>query len=170
MKHKEIILELRKKGYSYNEIASRLNCSKGTIAYHCGEGVKEKTHQRAQRDRDDDFLFRRACVDWGLQNDKDWFRKGKPTRKKAVEELRGVIKEVYDNKCYLSGRPLDMKWGKNLEFDHIIPKSKGGSNNLDNLGLCTREANGAKQDLSLDELFELCKDILEHNGYKVEKK
>ena len=96
-------------------------------------------------------MFRRACVDWGLQNDKDWFRKGKPTRKKAVEELRGVIKEVYDNKCYLSGRPLDMEWGKNLEFDHIIPKSKGGSNNLDNLGVCTREANGAKQDLSLDE-------------------
>ena len=94
MKHKKRILELRKKGYSYNRIASTLNCSKGTIAYHCGEGVKEKTHQRTQRQRDDDFLFRRACEDWGLQNDKDWFRKGVSKRKKVVEELRGVIKEL----------------------------------------------------------------------------
>jgi glycerol-3-phosphate cytidylyltransferase-like family protein len=32
---KEKIIELRKQGKSYNEISKELNCSKGTINYHC---------------------------------------------------------------------------------------------------------------------------------------
>jgi predicted nucleic acid-binding Zn ribbon protein len=32
---KEKILELRKLGFNYNEISKKLNCSKGTISYHC---------------------------------------------------------------------------------------------------------------------------------------
>ena len=39
---KEEILKLRADGKSYNEIKSILNCSKGTIAYHCGKGQKDK--------------------------------------------------------------------------------------------------------------------------------
>jgi DNA invertase Pin-like site-specific DNA recombinase len=34
---KEKILELRKLGFSYNEISKRLNCSKSTISYHCSK-------------------------------------------------------------------------------------------------------------------------------------
>lgn len=34
---KDKILELRKNGLSYNEISRRLNCSKGTISYHCSK-------------------------------------------------------------------------------------------------------------------------------------
>ena len=29
------ILELRSQGFFYNQIAEKLNCSKGTISYHC---------------------------------------------------------------------------------------------------------------------------------------
>ena len=32
---KEEILSLRKKGLSYNEIANSLNCSKGSVSFHC---------------------------------------------------------------------------------------------------------------------------------------
>ena len=32
---KEKIINLRKKGKSYNEISKELNCSKATISYHC---------------------------------------------------------------------------------------------------------------------------------------
>ena len=169
MTKKEQILELRDKGFSYNEICTRLSVSKGTVSYHCGKGVKERQHERQMKPRED-FLWKRAVIDWELHRDKDWFRKGKPTRKKALSELKGVIKEVYDNKCYLTGRPLDMDDGTNLEFDHIIPKSKGGTNTLSNLGLCVKDANTAKGDMSVDELVDLCKDILQHNGYEIKKK
>ena len=63
-----------------------------------------------------------------------------------------------------------MDSGTNLEFDHIIPKSKGGTNTLSNLGLCVKDANTAKGDMSVDELVDLCKDILQHNGYEIKKK
>lgn len=48
MKHKENILRLRAEGKSYREIQEKLNCSKGTIAYHIGSGQKEKTLSRTR--------------------------------------------------------------------------------------------------------------------------
>lgn len=46
MKWKQKILELRKQGYTYNQIVTVLGCSKGTIAYHLNPEVKKKTHER----------------------------------------------------------------------------------------------------------------------------
>lgn len=34
-RHKENIIELRLKGYNYNQIVKELGCSKGTVAFHC---------------------------------------------------------------------------------------------------------------------------------------
>ena len=47
----EIIFELRKKGYTYDEIRAQTGYSKGTMSYHLGEGQKEKTKIRAQKFR-----------------------------------------------------------------------------------------------------------------------
>ena len=49
MKHKDQIIQLYNEGKSYSQIANELGCSKGTIAYHVGNGVKDKTLKR-QRD------------------------------------------------------------------------------------------------------------------------
>lgn len=48
---KEKILELFRQGLSYRQIAKQLNCSKGTIAFHCGKGQKQKYYQNRQRIR-----------------------------------------------------------------------------------------------------------------------
>ena len=45
----EKILELRKKGYSYDEIKAKTGYSKGTISYNLGEGQKEKTRIRQKK-------------------------------------------------------------------------------------------------------------------------
>ena len=37
------------------------------------------------------------------------------------------------------------------------------------MGLACKEANMAKSDMTVDEFFNLCKEVLEHNGYKVNK-
>ena len=48
---KDKILELRSKGYTYNQIVEELGCSKGTVSYHCGDGQAEKSKNRVQRHR-----------------------------------------------------------------------------------------------------------------------
>lgn len=51
MRHKEQILSLREQGKTYKEIQEILGCSKGTISYHLGEGQKDKTRDRTNRNR-----------------------------------------------------------------------------------------------------------------------
>jgi hypothetical protein len=69
MKHKEDILKLYSEGKSYREIQLTLNCSKGTIAYHLGEGQKQKTLERsninkAKRRRETwEIKEKSGCVD-----------------------------------------------------------------------------------------------------------
>lgn len=48
---KENILTLRAQGKSYSEIEKELGCSLSTIAYHCGEGQKQKRFLRNRMDR-----------------------------------------------------------------------------------------------------------------------
>ena len=71
MSTKEDILRLRSEGKSYREIQNELGCSKGTIAYHLGQGQKRKTLDRTNRKR---TLYKRdlraemeeiGCVDCG---------------------------------------------------------------------------------------------------------
>ena len=53
VRHKERILELRDKGYTYNQIQEELNCSKGTISYHLGKGQVLKTNKRTEKRREE---------------------------------------------------------------------------------------------------------------------
>ena len=72
-----------------------------------------------------------------------------------------MIDKITENPiCYLTGKPIDLDKPETYHLDHIIPTSKGGSNNLDNLGICLKEANYAKGELSIVELYQLCEDIL----------
>lgn len=37
----EEILKLYQEGFNYNEIASKVNCSKATVSYYCSPGQKD---------------------------------------------------------------------------------------------------------------------------------
>jgi len=48
-KHKANIIRLRKQGKSYHEIEKELECSKGTIAYHCKQDGLENIEKKQKK-------------------------------------------------------------------------------------------------------------------------
>jgi 5-methylcytosine-specific restriction endonuclease McrA len=90
------------------------------------------------------------------------------SRSFSVDDL---LKRVGDNPiCYLTGEKIDLSKSSTYQLDHIVPRTLGGDNSLENLGLCISKANMAKTDMPLEEFFSLCRRILENNGYAVSKK
>ena len=69
----EKILELRKKGYSYDKIKKETRYSKGSISYHCGEGQKEKSRIRSRKQNEG---FKRKV--WGFIYSGRSYRPKKP--------------------------------------------------------------------------------------------
>ena len=165
---KEEILRLRSEGKSYNEIHKLLGCSKGSVSYHCGIGQKEKMECRQRKHRNtlkgilkrkkDNFSFVHRIKGRGRYNRREHLCfSGKEFEERLLSNPT----------CYLTGRPVDLFKPKTYHCDHMIPVIKGGKSTLENMGLACKEANMAKSDMTVDEFFNLCKEVLEHNGYKV---
>ncbi|NDD54008.1 hypothetical protein EBZ39_09045 [bacterium] len=181
----EKILELYEKGFSYREIEAKLGCSKGTVSYHCGSGQKQKTLNNQRRGRKENVLrtkiqrFVATKLKGTLSKEKDaraiekilqvkitqfsltGKRKDKSVRCKLMFNVKQLIKKLGSNPvCYLTGRPINLDEGKSYHLDHILPKSKGGDNSLENCGLACRAANQAKTDMTLDEFVQLCAEVI----------
>ena len=82
-------------------------------------------------------------------------------------ELKDKI--INDPYCYLTGEQLELEDSQHWSLDHIVPKSRGGTNELTNAGQTLKIVNQMKSDMTVDELHEMCKKILNHAGYRVEK-
>lgn len=194
MKHKENILKLRAEGKSYNEICEELGCSKGTVAYHLGEGQREKSNQRNSNYRKKNPLQNRIYGFKHNNKPKNVIRKkdNKRGKQRALNTAtrdfqrrdgskllssapysfneKDVLKKFGENPtCYLTGKQLDWNDTFNWNFDHVIPATRGGDNSFENLQVASRVANNSKNDLTLEEFLLLCKEVLEHHGYEVNK-
>lgn len=188
----EKIKKLRELGRTYCEIQKELNCSKGTISYYLGDGQKKKNIDRQNEYRRKNIniilmvkldCFKRMKIRDVKQIDK----KQRTINKAIIEKLtryknrkedyymtdfstKDVLNMIGENpKCYLTGKPIDLTNSRSYHFDHKIPTSKGGKNTLENLGICTKDANMSKTDMSLDEYIDLCRQVLINFGYTVTK-
>jgi 5-methylcytosine-specific restriction endonuclease McrA len=187
MKYREKIVELRSKGYSYRQIEKELGCSRGTITYHLTTGLKEKTKLRNKKIRQKNHPFVAKYYHF-LETKKLKPKKSKVCdfnkllyckvrvfhRGEKVKDFNfkpeDVINKYGENTfCYLTGDRIDISKPRTYSFDHKIPRSRGGENTLDNLGICTKIVNTSKTDMTPEEYIELCKKVLEHNGYNVTK-
>ena len=61
-------------------------------------------------------------------------------------EVREYLLEKFQRKCIYCG--VD---GCKLEIEHITPKSRGGTNRIDNLGIACHDCNQAKRNLTAEE-------------------
>lgn len=175
---KDKILKLRSEGKSYREIESILGCSKSTISYHCGNGNEKKRVKSDIRKRKpickkvSSFKTRCSRANYKLFRAKvKTFKRRSQSKGNKTNTIVNSISKNYtcqnvidkfgkNPTCYLTGKPIDLDKPETYNLDHIIPASRGGTNDLDNLGLCTKEANQAKGDLLIDELHDLCEKIL----------
>lgn len=172
------IRKLRKQNKSYSEIARILKCSKSTVQYYfCDKPnpIRKKLEK---------FCYTsNTKVSECIKNTKTTKkiysklynfinRDNKMTKNLKYNKLNFSLEDVLtkigdEPSCYLTGDPIDISLTSTYQFDHIIPRSRGGDNSLENLGICTKQANVAKNDMTPDELVNFCKKVLIHKGYKI---
>jgi len=117
---------------------------------------------------------------------KSWRKNGVQTKQKYMDKIRETdiwkwkkitthniyrgdlsaedLKSIFDKQkglCGISGRPLDIE---KMHLDHIIPRSKGGQNTIENLRWACKEANEAKGNLMDDDFILLCNDVIHKLG------
>lgn len=174
---KERIHAAREKGLSYSEISNELGCSKGSVSYHLSKEQQEKTLSRQRKWRKKAHPYFKK-IDAFRHNQRSE-KKNKFIKTKSLTLLnlkaknfqkgltmqtfttQDVIDKIGENpKCYLTNRTININDTSSYHFDHIVPISKGGSSDIENLGVCTKDANMAKGDMLLEDFYCLCRDIL----------
>lgn len=80
---------------------------------------------------------------------------------KSIRWLKNDIKKRDKYQCYICGKSLK---NEEITLDHIIPKSRGGKDTLDNLATCCFSCNNLKADMSLEE-FKYCIELLKLKWY-----
>lgn len=92
------------------------------------------------------------CAGYYIMNtdvkEKKHKKKKKRKRKKLTKEKRKAIYQKTDGICYLCGG--DITFGS-FEIEHRMPKSKGGTDSLDNLFPCCHCCNTIKHDIYPDD-------------------
>lgn len=189
MKNRKIkneILRLRALNKSYKEISKILACSLSVISYHCGAGQKEKNLKRTRKYRQKDHPYKRKTERFILKKAKLSNKKQtKETAKRTIyvkirrfcsnskrgENMKSnptftfsdVIEKFGENPiCYLTGEPIDISKSRSYHFDHMVPSSRGGTNDISNLGICTKEANLAKHNMTYDEFIDFCYKVIKY--------
>ena len=179
----EKMQKLRSQGKTYQQIADELGCCKSTICYHLGLGQKQKAYQRLLKRhpmvKKIEFFssvkpFKQKPKTTNstkqlLKSKIYTFFKGTEMSKTEYNTPTFTVNDVFKKfgetpKCYLTGDDIDLNRPRTYQFDHIIPRSRGGSNDIDNLGICTKQANHSKSDMMMDEYLNHCKKVLLHHG------
>lgn len=192
MSRKEQILSLKKEGKTYKQISEILGCSINNVWYHVSPNAKKLNTERMRR-------LRKKQHPYKTKLDKFTQRKYKPktfselknvgTRTHIYRRLRhfnvdrktkefmktdittdDVIKKLGENPiCYLTGEPININNSRSYQFDHIIPASRGGDNSLENLGICTKQINMAKNNMTADEFIFLCRKVVAYQDQKLKE-
>lgn len=178
---KEKIINLRKKGLSQYQIKKQLNCSSSTVSYHCSERQRHNTNLRRKKSRKNNPLrtklsrfkdktkqkkfqertLRKKTVKQMLKQRIKYFSRKSGRQEKKMFNENQLLEKIGENPvCYLTGRAIDLNDPKSYNLDHIMPRSKGGDNSLNNCQIACRDANQAKSDLTYEDFVQLCREVV----------
>ena len=79
------------------------------------------------------------------------------TKIKYVKEKYGITESNTTFTCRYTAKILDWTRPEEYQYDHIIPRSRGGENTLENLQIISKEANQAKGDMTHEEFVNFIK-------------
>lgn len=139
------------------------------IGIFCSHSVNsEYSRKKAERVRDFNFHLKDKITRFSIKRtDK---LKRYENMNFSSEDLINSWKQKYsyneDNMtavCYLTGKTIDLRKTSEWHMDHIDPR---GPNTVANCAPTLKAANQAKHDLSVEDLIQLCKDILGNFGEK----
>lgn len=157
---KEKILELRRENKTYREIADTLGIPFQRVEYYCSPDRKESLAKS----------YRKYAARNRLQKKVASFHGITKVREKTSFTYREFLGKVGERpSCYITKQPIDLNDKESYSIDHKIPKSRGGTNSIDNAEIILSKINRMKQDMTPQELFDMCQFILEKNGYHVYK-
>jgi len=126
----------------------------------CGV-VKEATPQNFYRDRSTKDGLQCWCRVCDLartrtyerepyrQKCKRWYQENKERQKQAVKARKVALKERVSLSC--GGKCVYCGSTQRLQIDHVVPRSKGGANEISNLVLACQKCNRAKSDKLVEE-------------------
>ena len=78
----------------------------------------------------------------------------------GTKDLRAILEEQ-EYKCSITGEELTPE---NTAFDHIIPLSKGGNSEKNNLQAVERKVNVSKSEMGMQEYVDLCANVIRNIG------
>ncbi len=84
---------------------------------------------------------------------------------KVSEETLIALWKRQGGKCGLTGWPIDVH---TAQIDHVIPVSRGGRHDIQNLRWVDARANRSKRELTDAEFFELCEAVCRTHGRMAE--
>lgn len=121
------------------------------------EAVRKYQNSRYHANRDDNL----ASMKEYQKRRFFWIRSVRLKQKgKATPQQLSKLWKKQRGICALTGVRLD----RNAELDHIIPRAKGGKDNIENLRWVTMCVNRAKRDMLDGDFFDLCLAVVNYRG------
>ncbi|MGP9605603.1 HNH endonuclease [Glutamicibacter sp. AOP33-2CA-4] len=84
-----------------------------------------------------------------------------PWTSRDAEAYKGAVVTAYGWTCHLCGRVIDpeLKGKQGLSLDHVVPRSAGGQNTIENLRPAHLSCNSARGDRPIEQYRSLNSDL-----------